>query len=124
MVSGFFSFPQDDVPNIAILGAGGGLRAMIALYGTLQELQTQGLLDAIMYLCGVSGSTWCMSSLYKHEDWTEKLQALVERMCTRLDKWTWNLPKATKILLEAAKDENYSLTDFWAYTAIYGMIHE
>ncbi|XP_025043760.2 cytosolic phospholipase A2 gamma-like isoform X2 [Pelodiscus sinensis] len=114
----------DDVPNIAILGAGGGLRAMIALYGTLQELQTQGLLDAIMYLCGVSGSTWCMSSLYKHEDWTEKLQALVERMCTRLDKWTWNLPKATKILLEAAKDENYSLTDFWAYTAIYGMIHE
>ncbi|XP_074838420.1 cytosolic phospholipase A2 gamma-like [Carettochelys insculpta] len=114
----------DEVPNIAILGAGGGLRAMIALYGTLDELQKQGLLDAIMYLCGVSGSTWCMASLYKHDNWTEKLQALEERMCARLDKVTWSLPKATKMLLEAAKDENYSLTDFWAYSVVYGMLHE
>ncbi|XP_043352097.1 cytosolic phospholipase A2 gamma-like [Dermochelys coriacea] len=114
----------DDVPNIAILGAGGGLRAMIALHGTLQELQKHGLLDTIMYLCGVSGSTWCMSSLYKNGDWAEKLQALEESMCARLSKYTWSIPKATKMLLEAAKDENYSLTEFWAYTVIYGMLHE
>ncbi|XP_029767597.1 cytosolic phospholipase A2 gamma-like [Terrapene carolina triunguis] len=114
----------DDVPNIAILGAGGGLRAMIALHGTLQELQKHGLLDTIMYLCGVSGSTWCMSSLYKNGDWTEKLQALEESMCARLCKYTWSVPKATKMLLEAAKDENYSLTEFWAYTVVYGMLHE
>uniref|UniRef100_A0A8C5EYX4 PLA2c domain-containing protein n=1 Tax=Gopherus evgoodei TaxID=1825980 RepID=A0A8C5EYX4_9SAUR len=114
----------DDVPNIAILGAGGGLRAMIALHGTLQELQKHGLLDTIMYLCGVSGSTWCMSYLYKNGDWTEKLQALEESMCARLSKYTWSVPKATKLLLEAAKDENYSLTEFWAYTVVYGMLHE
>ncbi|TFK00904.1 peroxisomal sarcosine oxidase [Platysternon megacephalum] len=114
----------DDVPNIAILGAGGGLRAMIALHGTLQELQNHGLLDTIMYLCGVSGSTWCMSSLYKNGDWTEKLQTLEESMCARLSKYTWSVPKATKMLLEAAKDENYSLTEFWAYTVVYGMLHE
>ncbi|XP_043383042.1 cytosolic phospholipase A2 gamma isoform X3 [Chelonia mydas] len=114
----------DDVPNIAILGAGGGLRAMIALHGTLQELQKHSLLDTIMYLCGVSGSTWCMSSLYKNGDWAEKLQALEESMCARLSKYTWSIPKATKMLLEAAEDENYSLTEFWAYTVVYGMLHE
>ncbi|XP_053902494.1 cytosolic phospholipase A2 gamma-like isoform X3 [Malaclemys terrapin pileata] len=115
---------QEDVPNIAILGAGGGLRAMIALHGTLQELQKHGLLDTIMYLCGVSGATWCMSSLYNNGDWAEKLQALEKHMCDALTKSTWNLRKATEMLLEAAKDENYSLTEFWAYTVVYGMLHE
>nr|XP_014432243.1 olfactory receptor 10A7-like [Pelodiscus sinensis] len=49
---------QAHMPNIAILGSGGGLRATIALMGTLVEMKKQGLLDAVMYLCGVSGSTW------------------------------------------------------------------
>uniref|UniRef100_A0A674IEH5 PLA2c domain-containing protein n=1 Tax=Terrapene triunguis TaxID=2587831 RepID=A0A674IEH5_9SAUR len=115
---------SEDVPNIAILGAGGGLRAMIALHGTLQELQKHGLLDTIMYLSGVSGATWCMSSLYNNGDWAEKLQALEKHMCDALTKSTWNLRKATEMLLEAAKDENYSLTEFWAYTVVYGMLHE
>ncbi|KAM9121256.1 cytosolic phospholipase A2 gamma-like [Pangshura tecta] len=114
----------EDVPNIAILGAGGGLRAMIALHGTLQELQKHGLLDTIMYLCGVSGATWCMSSLYKNGDWAEKLQALEKHMCDTLTKSTWNLSKAVEMLLEAAKDEDYSLTEFWAYIVVYGMLHE
>ncbi|XP_044840960.1 cytosolic phospholipase A2 gamma-like [Mauremys mutica] len=114
----------EDVPNIAILGAGGGLRAMIALHGTLQELQKHGLLGTIMYLCGVSGATWCMSSLYNNGDWAEKLQALEKHMCDTLTKSTWNLRKAVEMLLEAAKDEDYSLTEFWAYTVVYGMLHE
>ncbi|XP_059586783.1 cytosolic phospholipase A2 gamma-like isoform X2 [Alligator mississippiensis] len=114
---------EDEVPHIAILGAGGGLRAMIALQGTLGELQNHGLLDSVMYLCGVSGSTWCMSSLYKHWDWSDKLLSLEERMYEMLLS-TWSLPKAMKMLEEAAKDENYSLTDFWAYTVVYGMLHE
>ncbi|CAM4628123.1 unnamed protein product [Lepidochelys olivacea] len=114
----------EDVPNIAVLGAGGGLRAMIALHGTLQELQKHGLLDTIMYLCGVSGATWCMSSLYKNGDWAEKLQALEKCMCDALTKSNWHLGKAMEMLLEAAKDEKYSLTEFWAYTVVYGMLHE
>uniref|UniRef100_A0A8C3XPB1 PLA2c domain-containing protein n=1 Tax=Chelydra serpentina TaxID=8475 RepID=A0A8C3XPB1_CHESE len=121
MSKGDFSVIPEDVPNIAILGAGGGLRAMIALHGTLQELQKHGLLDTIMYLCGVSGATWCMSSLYNNGDWAEKLQALEKHMCDALTKSSWNLRKATEMLLEAAKDENYSLTDFWAYIVVYGI---
>lgn len=49
---------QNNVPNIAVLGSGGGLRAMISMLGTLVELKNQNFLDAVTYLCGVSGSTW------------------------------------------------------------------
>ncbi|KAK9975413.1 hypothetical protein ABG768_023456, partial [Culter alburnus] len=49
---------QDEVPNIALLGSGGGERAMVALLGSLVQLQKTGLLDFILYLSGVSGSTW------------------------------------------------------------------
>ena len=46
------------VPVIAVLGSGGGTRAMTSLYGSLAGLQELGLLDAVTYLSGVSGSTW------------------------------------------------------------------
>lgn len=45
-------------PVIAVLGSGGGLRAHIACLGVLSEMKELGLLDAITYLAGVSGSTW------------------------------------------------------------------
>lgn len=43
---------------VAVLGSGGGMRALTSFYGSLAGLQELGLLDATMYLCGVSGSTW------------------------------------------------------------------
>lgn len=46
------------VPVVAVLGSGGGTRAMTSLYGSLAGLQDLGLLDAVTYLSGVSGSTW------------------------------------------------------------------
>ncbi len=49
---------QDKVPNIALLGSGGGQRAMVALLESLVQLDKAGLLDCILYLSGVSGSTW------------------------------------------------------------------
>ncbi|XP_016136136.1 cytosolic phospholipase A2 gamma-like [Sinocyclocheilus grahami] len=49
---------QDKVPNIALLGSGGGQRAMVGLLECLVQLDKAGLLDCILYLSGVSGSTW------------------------------------------------------------------
>ncbi len=49
---------QKEVPNIALLGSGGGQRAMVGLLGSLVQLDKAGLLDCILYLSGVSGSTW------------------------------------------------------------------
>ncbi|XP_069805361.1 cytosolic phospholipase A2 zeta isoform X2 [Dendropsophus ebraccatus] len=63
---------EKEVPVIAVIGSGGGVRAMTSLYGSLQGLQELKLLDSATYLSGVSGSTWCMSTLYEDPDWSIK----------------------------------------------------
>lgn len=46
------------VPVVAVLGSGGGMRALTAFYGSLYGLQQLNLLDSALYLSGISGSTW------------------------------------------------------------------
>lgn len=46
------------IPVIAIMATGGGIRAMTSLYGQLAGLRELGLLDCISYITGASGSTW------------------------------------------------------------------
>ncbi|EDL27988.1 phospholipase A2, group IVF, isoform CRA_c [Mus musculus] len=77
----------DQVPVVAVLGSGGGTRAMTSLYGSLAGLQELGLLDAVTYLSGVSGSSWCISTLYRDPSWSQKaLQGPIkyasERVCS------------------------------------------
>ncbi|KAG8560561.1 hypothetical protein GDO81_015035 [Engystomops pustulosus] len=62
----------DEVPVVAVLGSGGGARAMTSFYGSLQGLHDLKLLNSVTYLSGVSGSTWCMSTLYEDPDWSCK----------------------------------------------------
>ncbi len=50
--------------NIAIVASGGGSRAMFATYGVLRGLHDMGVLDATSYICGLSGSTWAISSIF------------------------------------------------------------
>ncbi|PKU35818.1 hypothetical protein llap_13877 [Limosa lapponica baueri] len=72
--------PKDEVPVVAVLGSGGGMRALTSFYGSLAGLQQLGLLDAAIYLCGISGSTWCLSTLYQDPDWSQKdLQDAIRR---------------------------------------------
>uniref|UniRef100_A0A8C0GHV7 Phospholipase A2 n=1 Tax=Chelonoidis abingdonii TaxID=106734 RepID=A0A8C0GHV7_CHEAB len=63
---------KDEVPVVAVLGSGGGTRALTSFYGSLSGLQQLDLLDSTMYLCGISGSTWCLSALYQDTDWSCK----------------------------------------------------
>ncbi|XP_020013622.2 cytosolic phospholipase A2 zeta [Castor canadensis] len=75
----------DQVPVVAVLGSGGGTRAMTSLYGSLAGLQELGLLDAVTYLSGVSGSTWCISTLYKDPAWSQMaLQGPIEHAQARV----------------------------------------
>uniref|UniRef100_A0A672H857 PLA2c domain-containing protein n=1 Tax=Salarias fasciatus TaxID=181472 RepID=A0A672H857_SALFA len=60
------------VPTIAVAGSGGGSRAMTGLLGSLRGLKEIGVLDAVTYLTGVSGSTWAMSALYQHANWSQQ----------------------------------------------------
>ncbi|KAK2910838.1 hypothetical protein Q8A67_002971 [Cirrhinus molitorella] len=110
---------QDEVPNIALLGSGGGQRAMVGLLGSLVELDKAGLLDCILYLSGVSGSTWCMASLYQEPDWSTKLQTMKDKIIERLSgsgvSWTDALAKLRKYYHEK---DLFSLTDVWAVIVV------
>ncbi|KAM3822423.1 cytosolic phospholipase A2 gamma isoform 1-T1 [Vipera latastei] len=114
----------ENIPNIAVLGAGGAMRAMIALYGTLVELRNYNLLDCVMYLGGVSGSTWCLPTLYKNEDWSEEIENLSKCQFENLVQGQWDSNKAMKAVLEATEDECYSLTDFWSYFLVHKLLNK
>lgn len=43
---------------VAILGSGGGFRAMVGFSGVIKALYESGILDCATYVAGLSGSTW------------------------------------------------------------------
>uniref|UniRef100_A0A671L8S1 Cytosolic phospholipase A2 gamma-like n=1 Tax=Sinocyclocheilus anshuiensis TaxID=1608454 RepID=A0A671L8S1_9TELE len=106
---------QNKVPHIALLSSGGGQRAMVGLLGSLVQLDKAGLLDCILYLSGVSGSTWCMASLYQEPDWSTKLETVKDNIIKRLSgpgvSWGDAFAKLKKYY--NGKDF-FSLTDLWA----------
>ncbi|XP_048042750.1 cytosolic phospholipase A2 gamma-like [Megalobrama amblycephala] len=116
---------QDEVPNIALLGSGGGQRAMVALLGSLVQLQKTGLLDCILYLSGVSGSTWCMASVYQEPDWSTKLETVKDKIIQRLSgpevSWTEAFDKLKHYYY--GKD-HFSLTDIWAVMVVTAFVKE
>ncbi|TKC49334.1 hypothetical protein EI555_021503, partial [Monodon monoceros] len=64
-------FIFNQVPVVAILGSGGGFRAMVGFSGVMKALYESGILDCATYIAGLSGSTY-MSTLYSHPDFPEK----------------------------------------------------
>uniref|UniRef100_A0A3Q3VZ16 PLA2c domain-containing protein n=1 Tax=Mola mola TaxID=94237 RepID=A0A3Q3VZ16_MOLML len=101
---------QDRVPHIALLGSGGGERAAVSLVGSLYQMAEEGLLDTLFYIGGISGSTWAMSSLYGHPDWSTNVESVISELIgpgiKKEDARNW--------LSERAKDECFSVTDVWA----------
>ncbi|XP_069794314.1 cytosolic phospholipase A2-like isoform X2 [Narcine bancroftii] len=61
-----------EVPTIAILGSGGGFRAMVGFSGVMKALVESGVFDCATYIAGLSGSTWYMSMLYSHPEFPKK----------------------------------------------------
>lgn len=105
----------DQAPVIAVLGSGGGLRAHIAFLGVLSEMKALGLLDAVTYLAGVSGSTWALSSFYTKNG---NMQGMEEELKHRYEKSDWHFDESLEKTIQASQRENYSLTDFWAYLVV------
>ncbi|KAL7887931.1 hypothetical protein AOLI_G00029050 [Acnodon oligacanthus] len=60
------------VPVIAVVGSGGGFRAMVAFSGVMKALYESGVLDCATYIAGLSGSTWYMSTLYSHPEFPKQ----------------------------------------------------
>ncbi|XP_072536993.1 cytosolic phospholipase A2 [Salminus brasiliensis] len=61
-----------EVPVIAVVGSGGGFRAMVGFSGVMKALYESGVLDCATYVAGLSGSTWYMSTLYSHPEFPKK----------------------------------------------------
>lgn len=65
-----------------------------------------------------------MSLLYKNQKWSEKLMSLEEKLYESLSNSSWHIAKAEEILEESAKDEHYSLTNFWAACFVYQILQQ
>lgn len=99
----------DEVPHIAMLGSGGGQRAAVSLVGSLSQLSLDGLLDTVLYLGGVSGSTWSMAPLYSDPHWSGRLDAhMISLVSGQVD-----MEEVLSWLNETAQREDFSLTDMW-----------
>ncbi|KAE8447758.1 hypothetical protein EG329_010152 [Mollisiaceae sp. DMI_Dod_QoI] len=73
----------DDVPTIAMVGSGGGLRALVAGTGSLLAASEAGLFDCVTYTAGVSGSCW-LQAIYHSSLGGRSFDKLVEHLKARI----------------------------------------
>jgi phospholipase A2 len=73
----------DDVPCIAMVGSGGGLRALVAGTGSLLATGEDGLFDCVTYTAGVSGSCW-LQALYHSSLGGRRFDKIVEHLKSRI----------------------------------------
>nr|CAD7431216.1 unnamed protein product [Timema monikensis] len=75
-----------EVPRVAVLGSGGGFRAMVAFSSVLKTLHEMGVFPCVTYLASLSGSSWYLSDLYSHPEFPTKspgdLQLELQRKVT------------------------------------------
>ncbi|XP_029015900.1 cytosolic phospholipase A2 gamma-like isoform X2 [Betta splendens] len=111
---------EDAVPHIALLASGGGQRAAVGLVGSAYQLQQDGLLDTLLYLGGVSGSTWSMSSLYYDPEWSSNMDGAV----ARLSGPGVELEEALGWLDKSSQQEDFSLSDIWGVLTSAGIMKQ
>lgn len=111
---------QDSVPHIALLASGGGQRAAVSLVGSLQQMDKDGLLDSLLYLGGVSGSTWSMASLYGDPEWSSNM----DRAESRLLGDGVDLVDALGWLNKSAEEDDFSLSDVWGVLTSAGIMKQ
>lgn len=73
----------DDVPTIAMVGSGGGLRALVAGTGSMLATGEAGLFDCVTYTAGVSGSCW-LQALYHSSLGGRRLDKMVDHLKARI----------------------------------------
>jgi len=72
------------VPKVAIVGSGGGYRAMLCTTGSLVGAQKIGLLDATTYISALSGSTWALGGWLSHNETIEEFKfSLIPKLIAR-----------------------------------------
>ncbi|CAH3128692.1 unnamed protein product [Pocillopora meandrina] len=114
----------DEVPTVAVLGSGGGFRAMVSLSGVFCALKDMGVLDCAMYAAGLSGSAWYLSTLYSHPEWPYVHPRVIRKTLQENvnDNWMWLLITPSwmyrhlKIIVKKKRQgQPVSFTDFFGY---------
>nr|XP_039269364.1 cytosolic phospholipase A2-like isoform X2 [Styela clava] len=82
-----------ETPTVAILGSGGGFRAMTGYAGAMKALYDSGILNCATYIGGLSGSSWYLSTLYSHDDFPRLGPSVVsqEIRSSIETSWLWFL---------------------------------
>jgi phospholipase A2 len=84
----YLGLPQEevhpeDVPTIAVVGSGGGLRALVAGTGSMLATSEDGLFDCVTYTAGVSGSCW-LQAIYHSSLGGRRFDKMVEHLKARI----------------------------------------
>ncbi|XP_065493139.1 cytosolic phospholipase A2 epsilon-like [Caloenas nicobarica] len=122
---------EDEVPVVALMTTGGGIRSVISLFGSLLGLQELGVLDCVSYISGLSATTWTMAKLYEDANWSQK--DLRDPICdirknvtkSKLQCFSLDRMKYYEEELCERKEEGHKLSfaDFWGLF-IDSMLHE
>lgn len=100
----------DDVPIIAIVGSGGGLRALVAGAGSMHATEKDGLLDCVTYTAGVSGSCW-LQALFNSSLGNQSFEKVIAHIKSRVGIHIAYPPVALKAL-NMAPTNKYLLSGF------------
>ncbi|XP_047428086.1 cytosolic phospholipase A2 zeta-like [Mugil cephalus] len=111
---------EETIPRIAFLASGGGQRAAVGLVGSLYQLKKANLLDTVLYLGGVSGSTWSMATLYGDPEWSNRMDDAVRRLSSP----GVELKQALDWLTERRNDNIFSLSDIWGVLTSAGIMKQ
>lgn len=115
--------PKDpqETPCVAILGSGGGFRAMIGFLGVLKALLASGILDCATYLATLSGSAWCVSSIYADESWptNRSFEEVISEMERKVQTKYLNLLSNLRNYIDVVREKSkqglpVSFTDFFS----------
>jgi len=100
----------DDVPCIAMVGSGGGLRALVAGTGSMLATSEDGLFDCVTYTAGVSGSCW-LQALFHSSLGGRRFDKLVDHLKSRIGVHIAYPPVALNAL-NSAPTNKYLLSGF------------
>ncbi|MBS1988829.1 hypothetical protein JST56_07650 [Candidatus Dependentiae bacterium] len=103
------------VPFTAIAGSGGSHRAMVCTLGLLDALDQTGILDAVHYMGGVSGSTWTMASWLAHDCSLSNLKSFLRaRVTSNEGIMAYDIKAiATMIYTKIKRKQPVTLADIW-----------
>lgn len=113
----------DEVPTIGVIGSGGGFRAMVGLSGVVKALHDSGILQCSTYICGLSGSSWYISTLYSHDNFPDMAPGdMQEELMNNIDSsLIWLLtPQSVyrymdRIMKKRQNGQPVSFTDFFGH---------